>query len=160
MMPFGLRNSSSRGCSAEKLPIDRSTALFELRGSRRLHFKKPFDAAMESPSRTRRKRPRSALLRSTALVELLPRRTSGPLSVVSMGVAEGVQKGATVSDELIMDSAIKHREKAMTYLVQACETCRLKKIKCTQGRPRCAYCSRHGFKCDYPRQHLPKSAFY
>ncbi|KAI1612566.1 hypothetical protein EDD36DRAFT_474717, partial [Exophiala viscosa] len=34
----------------------------------------------------------------------------------------------------------------------ACETCRLKKVKCNEGWPLCSYCSRHGFRCDYAKQ--------
>ncbi|KAG0650218.1 hypothetical protein D0Z07_3379 [Hyphodiscus hymeniophilus] len=31
----------------------------------------------------------------------------------------------------------------------ACDTCRMKKVKCNEGQPICGYCDDHGFRCDY-----------
>ncbi|KAE9364423.1 hypothetical protein N431DRAFT_474014 [Stipitochalara longipes BDJ] len=38
----------------------------------------------------------------------------------------------------------------------ACETCRLKKVKCNEGQPICNYCKTHGFRCDYRRRLLSR----
>ncbi|EXJ93163.1 hypothetical protein A1O3_01720 [Capronia epimyces CBS 606.96] len=37
------------------------------------------------------------------------------------------------------------RDRAST----ACETCRIKKVKCNEGRPVCAFCQKHGIRCVY-----------
>lgn len=55
--------------------------------------------AMETLVRSRRKRLRSSLMRSTRLLELQPRGTSGRLSMVSTDISDGLQKGATVCDD-------------------------------------------------------------
>ncbi|KAL2838974.1 hypothetical protein BJY01DRAFT_250713 [Aspergillus pseudoustus] len=47
---------------------------------------------------------------------------------------------------VMTSSSYRRKDKAAA----ACDTCRMKKVRCTATRPVCGYCTRFGFRCAYP----------
>lgn len=55
-------------------------------------------------------------------------------------------RASSVSEQLLLSPL----ERILLNFYQACETCRHKKVRCDESSPTCAYCKRHGFRCEYP----------